>query len=382
MRSRQLDADTRLTLRHNRIVEARDIDALILQSGSELLAQASVVEHDCADGGLCGFDVEAGFLHLADKVVGVGMQAVLQFVAAGEYLEGLQPCSRNHRRDRVGEQIRAAALTEKVDNLLATRGETTYRATKRLAKGTREHLDFAAEVELLGNTVSRLAYDTCRVALVHHDHGIVLLSQLVNLIQRADIAVHGEDTVGSDDAETLCLRLLELLLEVSHIAIGIAIAHCLAEADTVDNRGVVEGIGDDSVLVGEQRLEETAVGIETSRIEDGVLGAEEIGDGLFELLVGVLRTADETHRSHAVSARVHTVLSRLNEFAVISQAQIVIGAEVNHIFAALHLDGGGLRRDDDTFVFVKPCVLDVLQGSLQVLLKLGVHTLYIIDTIR
>lgn len=41
-------------------------------------------------------------------------------------------------------------------------------------------------------------------------------------------------------------------------------------------------------MLAEQRLEQAAVGIEAGGVEDGVFGAEEVGDGAFELLVQVL----------------------------------------------------------------------------------------------
>ena len=90
------------------------------------------------------------------------------------------------------------------------------------------------------------------MALVDHYHGVVLLSQLADLIERSDVTVHGEDAVRGDDAEALSLCLLELLLQVGHIAIEVAVAVSLAEADTVDDGGVIELVGDDRILVGEE----------------------------------------------------------------------------------------------------------------------------------
>src|SRR5690606_41705066 len=62
----------------------------------------------------------------------------------------------------------------------------------------------------------------------------------------------------------------------------------------VDDRGVVERVGDDRVLLAQQRLEQPAVGVEAGGVEDRVLGAEETGDGLLELLVQVLRSEEHT----------------------------------------------------------------------------------------
>ena len=138
-------------------------------------------------------------------------------------------------------------------------------------------------------------YNTSRVALVHHYQCIVLLCQVTDLVHGSDVAVHREHTVGNDDAETLCLCFLKAFLQFLHVSIGIAIALGLTQAHTVDDGCVVQGIRDDSVLVGEQRLEHTAVGIKASGIEDGVLGLEVLADLSLQHLVDVGCTADEAH---------------------------------------------------------------------------------------
>ena len=68
---------------------------------------------------------------------------------------------------------------------------------------------------------------------------------------------------------------LSLRLEIVHVAVLVAEALRLAQADAVDDGGVVELVGDDGVFVVEQRLEQAAVGVEAGAVEDRVLGAEE-----------------------------------------------------------------------------------------------------------
>ena len=188
--------------------------------------------------------------------------------------------------------------------------------------------------------------------LIDHDEGVVFLREFVDLIERADIAVHGEDTVGGDDTETLCLGLFEFGLEVCHVAVRVTVTDRLAETYAVDDRGMVEGIGDDCVLFGQQRFKETTVGIETSGIEDGILGAKEVRDDTLKLFVGVLGATDETDRCHAVSTCVHAGFGCLDELFVIGEAEVVVGAEVNHFLSAFDGDTGGLRRDDHALVLI------------------------------
>ena len=200
--------------------------------------------------------------------------------------------------------------------------------------------------------MSGLTYYTGRVRLVDHDEGVVLLRQFVDLIERTYVSIHGEDTVGCDDTEPLCLSLLEFGFEVRHVTVRITVAHSLAQTHAVDDRGMVEGIRDDRILFGEQRFEQTAVGIEASGIEDGIFGSEEIRDDTLEFFVGVLCTTNETHRCHTVTTCIHAVLGCLDEFRVVRQAEVVVGTEVDHFLPALYGDSRRLRSDDHTLVLI------------------------------
>ena len=137
---------------------------------------------------------------------------------------------------------------------------------------------------------------------------------------------------------------------------------------------MVEGVADDGVVGGEQRLEEAAVGVEAGGVEYGVLGVEVVGDGFLQLLVQVLGAADEAYGAHAVAALVHGLLGGLDQARVVAQAQVVVGAEVEHFARGPgHGDISLLGSGDDTFVLVQACVLDVLQFLGEVVLELFVH---------
>jgi hypothetical protein len=83
----------------------------------------------------------------------------------------------------------------------------------------------------------------------------------------------------------------------------------------------------------QQRLEQAAVGVEAGGVEDRVLGAEEGGDLRFQLLVQVLGAADEAHRGHAEAVRVERLLGGGDHGRVVGQAEVVVGAEVQHLAA-------------------------------------------------
>ena len=266
MGGRNLHADTRLAFRHDGIIEARDIDAFFLQLGREDLAEFGVIQHDGADSRLRRFDIEACGFHAFDEVGRVLVQAVLQLVAAREDLEGLDTGRSNHRRDRVREEVRTAALTQEVDDFFLTRRKSAHRTAEGFAERAGDDLDLSAQVITLGDTVTGLTHYAGGVRLINHDERVVFLRQFVDLIERTNIAVHREHTVGRNDTETLCLCLLELCLEIRHVAIRITIAHRLTETHAIDDRRMVEGIRDDRILLRQQRFKQTTVRIKASGV--------------------------------------------------------------------------------------------------------------------
>ena len=102
----------------------------------------------------------------------------------------------------------------------------------------------------------------------------------------------------------------ELGLQVGHVVVLVAKPLGLAEPDAVDDRGVVQLVGDHRILGPQDRLEQAAVGVPAGRVEDRVFRAEELGDRSLQLLVGLLRAADEADRRHAVAPAIEGLVRR------------------------------------------------------------------------
>ena len=236
---RELHTDAGLALGHYRIVEARDVDTFLEQTVGIALRERRVVEHHGADGALGGLDVKAGSLHLVAEVVDILYQMVMDGVVFLEHLEHLETGADNGGSQRVGEEVRTAALAQHVDDFLAAGGETAEGATKRLAQCAGIDVYATIGIAQFAHAVTGSTYHASRVRLVDHDEGVVFLSEVADFVHRSHVAVHREYAVGTDDAEALGLSLLQTLLELSHVGVGIAVALGLAQAHTVDDRGVV-----------------------------------------------------------------------------------------------------------------------------------------------
>ena len=150
------------------------------------------------------------------------------------------------------------------------------------------------------------------MAVVDHHKGVIPLGQVADLIESGDGAVHAERPVGGDHPVANVLRFLELGLEVGHVAVFEDVSCGLAQADAVDDGGMVEGIGQDRVILAQQRLEEPAVGVEAGDVQDRIVGAEEAADLLLELFVYILRAADEAYAAHAVAVGVERLAGGLD----------------------------------------------------------------------
>ena len=156
-------------------------------------------------------------------------------------------------------------------------------------------------------------------------------------------------------------RLLEARAELVEVAVRVAQPLRLAEPDPVDDRGVVERVGDDGVVGAEQRLEQAAVRVEARAEEDRVLGAEELREALLELLVERLRAADEAHRGHAEAPPLERLARRLDHGRMVGEPEVVVGAEVEQAAHSLDLDVRGLRRLEHELALVEARLLQPVE---------------------
>ena len=62
----------------------------------------------------------------------------------------------------------------------------------------------------------------------------------------------------------------------------------LAQADTVNDRGMIELVADDGVVGGEECLEDSSIRIKARRVENSILFAVKLRDFALKLLVDVL----------------------------------------------------------------------------------------------
>src|SRR5690606_3355709 len=126
---------------------------------------------------------------------------------------------RDHRGERVGEQVRAGALAQQGDDLRAGGDVTAGRAAERLAEGAGDDVHAVHHAVQFGRAAPAGADEADGVRVVDHDHGAVPVGEVADLVQRGHVAVHGEHAVGDDQraAGSALGGLLELPLQVGHV---------------------------------------------------------------------------------------------------------------------------------------------------------------------
>ena len=94
---------------------------------------------------------------------------------------------------------------------------------------------------------------------------------------------------------------------------------------------MIQPVADDGVLLVEECLEQSGVGVETRGIQNRVLSLQKFGDFLFKRLVDFAGATDETHRRHAVTVLIQRFLARRNQVPVIGETQIIVGTKVEYL---------------------------------------------------
>ena len=153
------------------------------------------------------------------------------------------------------------------------------------------------------------------MAVVHHDKRMVFVRQIADTAQICDDAIHREYAVRRDelDAGAVFVGLDELLFQIRHIVVVVAVTCRLAEPYPVDDARVIELVGNDRILRRQNRLKKSAVRIEAGGIQNCILRAEKGADLCFELLVNVERTADKAHGCAAEAAVFITFACRVDK---------------------------------------------------------------------
>ena len=165
-------------------------------------------------------------------------------------------------------------------------------------------------------------HEADRVGIVHHGESAELVREIADALKVCDVAVHREDAVGRDHDAFAPVRLrgFQLRAQVVHVVVFVFVAFRLRKAHAVDDRGVIQFIGNDGIVRASDRLKEAAVRVKAGRIQNGVVRAHKVRNAALQFLVDLLRAADEADGGKAEAPTVVARLRRRDQFGVIGKA--------------------------------------------------------------
>jgi hypothetical protein len=203
------------------------------------------------------------------------------------------------RRQRVAEELRTRPLGQVVTNLGRCRNKASGSASERLAERRCDDVHLPDQSEVLRRAAPALPQNAGCMRVIHHEYGLVPAAQLDQIRQLGDRSFHGEDPIGHDhlDAPVSCRG--ELRIEIGKVAVlvytRLALGDGLGQADTIDNRGVIELIADDQIMLGEQSPGHSLIGIPCTHEAECRRGAHKPSTRGFECAMDRECTADEAN---------------------------------------------------------------------------------------
>ena len=107
---------------------------------------------------------------------------------------------------------------------------------------------------------------------------------------------------------------------------------------------MVKGIRDNRIFRAQQHLKQAAIGIKARGIKNGVFHTQKLTELMLQLFVQALSTTDKPHRCQPITPVIQARFSGGTHFWVLSQPQIIIGAEVQHLRLTINANMGALGR--------------------------------------
>ncbi len=295
-------ADAGFTLGNGGEGDAASHKAGVEEGFAEIHCLAAVADDDGRDRGFalgCGFAayVETGVGELLLEVCGVGPEALDAFGFGLQEVEGCDAGGRDRGRMRGGEEKRTSAMIEVVDEV-ARAADVAAECSDGLGERAYLHIDASRAVEVIDAAAAVAAEDSGGVGVVDHHDGAVLVGDVAELVDGADVAVHRKDAVGDEEfAAWLVLDLFQELFGVGDIFVAEDLDFGAGEASAVDDARVVQFVGENEVLFAEDARNGSGVGGESGLEDDAGFDTFEGCNFFFELHVNAHGACDSADGS-------------------------------------------------------------------------------------
>ena len=313
--------------------DARRQHAFIEQLARQLVRQRGLADNHRRDRRLADARVEPGGTQARLEVARVvpklldALGLLLQHIESGQARRG------HGRRMRRRKQERARAMVQELDQVAAPAHVPAQHAD-RLRE--RPHLNVYApmQAEMIDRPAPVAPQHARGMRVVHHHDRAVPFGRLGQPGQRADIAVHREHAVGDQQlAPGHRIQLAQDLLRRGHILVREHVDLGPRQPAAVDDAGVVQLVADDVVFRRQDRRHRARVGREARLEHHARFHVLERRDALLELHVHAHGAGDGAHRAATHAEFADRFQRRFAQFGMRRQPEVVVGGEVDHLFA-------------------------------------------------
>ena len=109
---------------------------------------------------------------------------------------------------------------------------------------------------------------------------------------------------------------------------------------------MVQRIRDNRILRAQQHLKQAAIGIKARGIKNRLLHTQKLTELMLQLFVQALSATDKPHRCQPITPVIEARFSSGTYLWVLSQPQIIIGAEIQHLRLTINANPGALGRSN------------------------------------
>ena len=278
--------------------------------------------------------VEALGLEPVAKGGGVDAKFLDQARALLEQPEGGQRAGDRRRRRRGREHERPRGMQQVLRHHPVAGRERAVGA-ERLTERADDHVHLILEAAFGQRAASARSHRPEAVRLVHQHPHAVALRELDDLLERRHVAVEREHRVGGDQRRAR-VRLREPPGEVLGVAVVVHEYLGPREPAAVDQRGVVELVGEHDVARAGQRGDDPGIGEEARAEQERAVAPHERGEPLLEAAVNGHRSRREPGGAGAHPPAHRGLRGGLANPRVIGQPEAVVRAQQQHGLAVEH----------------------------------------------
>ena len=248
----------------------------------------------------------------------------------------------------------------------AVRRNTPQRADRLTAGVPTPDVHAAVHVEVVDGAAAVSAEDAAGVGVVDHHDAVEFLGEGAERRQRAQVAVHAEDAVGDEE---LALRRGERAQDLTRrvdVLVREDFDRRPAEAASVDDARVIQLVGDDDVVLAEDRRDRARVRRKAALEDDDRFGLLEVGEPALELHVDAHRSGDRAHRSGSDTEVLDGFERAGTQTGMRRQSEVVVRGQVDDLSAVEHRPRFLLAFQNPKNAITSPCCFQRFDLSGQV----------------